>query len=78
MLNKQLSKIEFQKRSTLVSKLVQLIELRQNEPVAAILSVVFSPHVSIGNKHPYRWTDNETLGIIEKEIQKVENGEDED
>jgi hypothetical protein len=56
-MKKQLTKLEFQKRSTLVAKLVELIELKQDQP-----------HVEKGKKHPYMWTDNETLGVIEKEF----------
>ena len=67
-MKKQLTKLEFQKRSTLVAKLVELIELKQDQSVASILSVIFSPHVEKGKKHPYMWTDNETLGVIEKEF----------
>jgi len=73
---KQLSKQEYQKRGILIQKLAFLLELNNSEPVASILSSIFSP---IGEKkHPYKWSDNETLGVIEREIQKVENGEDEE
>lgn len=77
-MKKQLTKLEFQKRSTLIAKLVELLELKQDQPVASILSVIFSPHVEEGKKHPFKWTDNETLGIVEKEIYIAENGTDEE
>lgn len=75
---KKLTIAEFQMRSTLISKLVELVELQQDQRVAAILSVIFSPHVKEGEKKPYLWTDNETLGVIEKELKKIDDGEDED
>jgi len=73
---KQLTKQEYQKRSLLIQKLTFLLELNQKESVAAILSYLVSP---IGEaKHPYRMTENEFMGIIEREIKKIENGEDEE
>jgi len=72
-----MKKEEYQKRAILVQKLAFLIELNQKESVAAILSYLVSP---IGHEvHPFRWKDNELLGVVEKEIYKIENGlEDED
>lgn len=72
---KQLSKKEYQKRAILIQKLAFMLELNNREPVAFILSCLVSP---IGQeKHPSKWTDNELLGAIEKEIFKLENGLDE-
>ena len=52
------------------------LELNNREPVAQILSYILSP---IGqDKHPFKWTDNEFLGAIEKEIFKIENNIDEE
>lgn len=71
-----MTKQEYQKRGILIQKLAFLLELNQKENIAFILSYVLSP---IGNeKHPARWTDNEFLGAIEKEISKLENGTNED
>lgn len=68
MKNKQ----DYQKRSIVVQKLAQLIELNNREPVSRTLSYIFSP---IGEKvHPYNWTDSELLGKLEKEIYNLENG----
>ena len=68
---KQLSKQEYQKRGILIQKIAFLLELNNREPVAQILSYILSP---IGqDKHPFKWTDNEFLGAIEKEIFKIEN-----
>ena len=73
---KQLTKQEYQKRAILIQKLAFLLELNNREPVAFILSCVVSP---IGQqKHPSKWSDNELLGVIEKEIFKLENGLDEE
>lgn len=70
------SKQEYQKRAILVQKLAFFIELSRGERVAEILSYLISP---IGHdKHPYKWTDNELLGHIEKEIYKLENGLDDE
>ena len=72
----KLSKQEYQKRAILIQKLAFLLELNNKETVAASLSYLLSP---IGqNKHPYKWTDNELLGAVEKEIFKLENGIDEE
>lgn len=78
MLNKQVTKQEFQKRSLLVSKIVEYIELNPHRSVASMFSVIFSPHVKEGVKHPYKWTDNELLGVMEKEIKLSETGNDEE
>jgi len=76
MTTTKLTKQEYQKRGILIQKLAFLLELNQSEGVAAILSYILSP---IGEaKHPMKWTDNEFLGVIEKEIRKTENGEDEE
>ncbi len=77
MMMRQLTKQEYQKRALLVQKLTFLLELNTKESVAAILTYLVSP---IGQPvHPFRWTDNELLGVIEKEIYNLENGiEDED
>jgi hypothetical protein len=73
---KQLTKQEYQKRALLIQKLIFLLELNTKESVAAILSYLISP---IGQEvHPYRWTDNQLLGAIEKEIYNIENGIDDD
>lgn len=73
---KQLSKQEYQKRALLVNKLGFLLELNQNESVSKILSHLVSP---LGEtKHPYRMDDNEFMGHVEKEIKRIENGEDEE
>ena len=74
---KQLTKQEYQKRGILIQKIAYLLELRQKESAAFTLSYLLSP---IGeDKHPSRWTDNEFLGAIEKEIFKIDNKlEDED
>lgn len=71
-----MTKQEYQKRGILIQKLAFLLELNQKENVAFILSYILSP---IGSeKHPARYSDNELLGAIEKEIRKIENGEDEE
>jgi len=73
---KQLSKQEYQKRAILIQKLAFLLELNNKETVASILCYMVSP---IGrDKHPFKWSDNELLGVIEKEINKLENGIDDD
>jgi len=74
---KQLTKQEYQKRGLLINAIARLIELKQGEPVAAILSLMLSP---IGETlHPFKWSDNHMLGVVEKEIYKVENNlEDEE
>ena len=73
---KQLSKQEYQKRAILIQKLAFLLELNNKETTAFILSCILSP---IGQtKHPSKWSDNEFLGVIEKEIFKIENGIDEE
>jgi hypothetical protein len=73
---KQQTKQEYQKRAILIQKLAMLLELNPAEPVAATMSYILSP---IGeDKHPFKWTDNEFLGKIEKEIYNVENGLDEE
>lgn len=73
---KQLTKQEYQKRGILIQKLAFLLELNNREPAARILSCILSP---IGQeKHPYKWSDNEFLGVIEKEIFKLENGIDDE
>lgn len=73
---KQLSKQEYQKRAILIQKLAFLLELNNRESVASILSCILSP---IGQeKHPFRWSDNEFLGAVEKEIYKVENNIDDE
>lgn len=73
---KQLSKHEFQRRSTLVTKLVQLIELNQSETVSQILCYLVSRHGK--DKNPYHMSENEFLGVVEKELRRVENGDAED
>ena len=72
-----LTKQEYQKRVILIQKLAFLLELNNKESVAAVLSYLLSP---IGQPvHPFRWTDNEMLGFVEKEIYKLENNlEDEE
>jgi hypothetical protein len=73
---KQITKQEYQKRALLVQKLAFLLELNHKESVAATLTYLLSP---IGQEvHPYRWTDNQLLGVIEKEIYKIENGLDDE
>lgn len=73
---KQLSTKEYQKRAILVQKLAALIELNQREPVAKILCYLTSP---IGQTvHPFKMSDNEFLGLVETEINKLENYYDED
>jgi len=72
----KLSKQEYQKRAILIQKLAFLLELNNKETVAAILTYLLSP---IGqSKHPLKWTDNELLGAVEKEIFNIENGIDEE
>lgn len=71
-----MTKQEYQKRGILIQKLAFLLELNQHENIAFILSYILSP---IGEtKSPARWTDNEFLGAIEKEIYKLENRTDEE
>jgi len=73
---KQLSKQEYQKRALLVQKLAFLLELNQKESVPAILTYLVSP---IGEeRHPFRMTDNDFIGVIEKEIKSIEIGENEE
>jgi len=72
----KLNKQEYQKRAIAIQKLAFLLELNQGESISKILSYLVSP---IGeSKHPYRMTDNEFIGHIEKEIKRIENGEDEE
>lgn len=71
-----MTKQEYQKRGILIQKLAFLLELNQTENIAFILSYILSP---IGEpKPPSKWTDNEFLGAIEKEIYKLENNIDEE
>ena len=71
---KQLTKQEYQKRSLAISTLVIYLESTK-APLASVLYEILSP---IGEeKHPYKWTDNEFLGSIEKALNKLHsNGED--
>lgn len=75
MISNKLDKKEFQKRSLAIEKLVQYLQLSR-EPLSANLCYLTSPHGR--DKHPYKWSDNELLGILEKEISKIESGEDEE
>ena len=63
------------KRSILVSKLSMLIELDYHTPVAQILKLLTS---SIGEekKNIFKMSDSEFLGLVEKAIKKVEDGEE--
>lgn len=71
-----MTKQEYQKRGILIQKLAFLLELNQTENIAFILSYILSP---IGEKvHPAKWSDNEFLGAIEKEIYKLENNKDDE
>lgn len=70
----KLTKQEYQKRSLAITKLVTYLELSQ-ERLAVLLSELVSP---IGEpKHPYRMTENEFMGHIEKFILKLEEETDE-
>lgn len=71
---KQLTKHEFHRRSTLVTRLVSLIELNQEESVAQILCYLTSRHGK--EKNPYYMSDNEFLGVVELELKRLENGDD--
>ena len=72
----KLSKQEYQKRAILIQKIAFLLELNNKETVASILYYILSP---LGEKkHPYKWTDNEFLGVIEREIYKIENNIDDE
>lgn len=69
---KQLTKQEYQKRSLAVQKLTFLLELSPDR-IAVVLSELVSP---IGEeKHPYKMTDNEFMGHIEKKITLTEKGD---
>jgi len=68
----KLSKQEYQKRALAISKLAIYLDSR-HEPISVILTELMSP---IGEEIiPYRWTDNQFLGAIERELKKFENGE---
>ncbi|TXG79326.1 MAG: hypothetical protein E6R13_10025 [Spirochaetes bacterium] len=70
-------KEKLQKRNILIQRLLFLFELDQYQSVSRTLCNLVSP---IGeNVHPYKWTDNELLGKVEKAIQEAEetNLEDE-
>lgn len=72
----RLNKQEYQKRAILIQKLAFLLELNEKESVAKILSYLVSP---IGeSKHPFKMSDNEFLGQVEKEIKRIENGDSEE
>jgi len=59
----KIDKQEYQKRSLAIQKLYELLESNPSIPIGEIISTIFSP---IGeSKHPFSWTDNETLGKIE-------------
>lgn len=73
---KQLSKYDYQRRSTLVTQLVELIQLNQNERVGQILCYLSSRHGK--DKNPYYMTDNELLGVVEKELNRLESENEED
>lgn len=70
-------KEKLQKRNILIQRLLFLFELDQYQSVSRTLCNLVSP---IGeNVHPYKWTDNELLGRVEKAIAEAEeiNIEDE-
>lgn len=71
---KNLTKQEWQKRGLLVQKLCTLIELTPNDYVAFTLSCLLHPAGL--PTHPARYSDNELLGHIEREIYKIENPEE--
>lgn len=64
-------KEKLQKRNILIQRLLFLFELNQHESVSRTLSYLVTP---IGETvHPYKWTDNEFLGRVEKAITEAEN-----
>jgi len=63
-------KEKLQKRNILIQKLIFLFELNQYESISRTLANLVSP---IGEKtHPYKWTDNEFLGVVERAITEAE------
>jgi len=66
---------EYQKRALTVQKLAMYLELHKGR-LGQALSELVSPHGI--EKHPYKMSDNEFLGHIEKHIKDIENGDDEE
>lgn len=67
-----MKKEDWQKRSILIQKLNYLLELDQNYSVAHILYALLYPVE--GKTHPGKLSDNSFLGLVETEINKIEDG----
>ena len=69
-------KEKLQKRNILIQRLLFLFELDQYQSISRTLTSLVSP---IGETvHPYKWTDNELLGRVEKAITEAEETNIED
>ena len=59
-----MDKIQYQKRSLAINRLIKYFEEFQETPLAELMCILVSP---IGEKtHPRNWDDNQLIGKIEK------------